>query len=110
MNNGRMDDGMADLRASSLETLMHMVSAGIGCTLVPALALKHEWIDNSDLKLKPLERQLAYRTISLVSRKTFPRRRALEAFAQVILDHLPQTVQRITAVPLTPSPPGRGLG
>jgi len=95
MNNGRMDDGMADLRASSLETLMHMVSAGIGCTLVPALALKHEWIDNSDLKLKPLEQQLAYRTISLVYRKTFPRRRALEAFSQVILDHLPQTMQRM---------------
>ena len=31
---------MADLRAASLETLIQLVSAGFGCTLVPALAMQ----------------------------------------------------------------------
>ena len=31
---------MADLRAASLETLLQMVAAGFGSTLLPALALK----------------------------------------------------------------------
>ncbi len=34
-------DDIADFRATSLETLRHLVTAGIGCTLLPALALPH---------------------------------------------------------------------
>ncbi len=88
-------DGMADLRASSLETLLQMVSAGIGCTLVPALAVKELWMEDRDLTLKRLDQKNAYRRISLVFRKTFPRRTALEAFADVIMSNLPDSVHKL---------------
>ncbi len=88
-------DEMADLRASSLETLLQMVSAGIGCTLVPALAVKELWMEDRDLILKRLDQKNAYRRVSLVFRKTFPRRRALEAFADVIMSKLPDSVDKL---------------
>jgi len=80
---------------TSLETLLQMVSAGIGCTLALALAIKKVWMDDSDLVLKPLDKQSAFRRISLVSRKTFPRHQVLEAFAKVILEHLPASVRSL---------------
>ncbi len=95
LNKRRREDEMADLRASSLETLLQMVSAGIGCTLAPALSIKKAWMDDSDLALKPLDKQSAFRRISLVSRKTFPRCQALEAFAKVIMENLPTSVRSL---------------
>lgn len=84
---------MADLRASSLETLLQLVGAGFGCTLVPALAMRGSWTSGSGIVARKLEFKDAYRRVSLVFRKTYPRRQALDAFAQVILEHLPNTVQ-----------------
>lgn len=86
---------MADLRASSLETLLQMVSSGLGCTLVPALAVKEPWMGDSDLKLKRLDQQDAFRRVSLVFRRTFPRRHAIEAFATVIMENLPDSVHKL---------------
>jgi len=83
---------MADLRAASLETLLQLVGAGFGCTLVPALAIRGGWMTDSGIIARRLELADAYRRISLVFRRSFPRRRALEAFADVILGHLPNTV------------------
>jgi LysR family hydrogen peroxide-inducible transcriptional activator len=83
---------MADLRASSLETLLQLVGAGFGCTLVPALAMRGSWTTDAGVIARPLNIKDAYRTVSLVFRNTFPRFEALRAFAQVIRDHLPNTV------------------
>lgn len=88
---------MADLRASSLETLLQLVSAGFGCTLVPALALAGSWTSGTGVVVRPLNLPEAYRNVSLVFRNSFPRRPALEAFAQTICDHLPNTVTVIRA-------------
>ena len=44
----RQEQGdMADLRASSLETLIQLVGAGFGITLVPALAMRGSWTTGS---------------------------------------------------------------
>ncbi len=84
---------MADLRASSLETLLQLVSAGFGSTLVPALALRGAWTSGSGIATRELKMKGANRRISLVFRKSYPRKKALEAFAGVIFDNLPNTVK-----------------
>lgn len=63
--------------------------------LLPALSLRSGWMTDSGIIARPLTLPDAYRRISLVSRRSFPRRAALEAFAQVIRSHLPNTVQVI---------------
>jgi LysR family hydrogen peroxide-inducible transcriptional activator len=84
---------MADLRAASLETLLQLVGAGFGCTLVPALAIRGPWMTDSGIIARSLDTAEAARTVRLVFRSTFPRRTALEALCRVILEHLPNTVR-----------------
>lgn len=88
---------MADLRASSLETLLQLVGAGFGCTLIPALAMRGSWTTDSGVVAQPLELRDAYRRVSLVFRHSYPRQQALKAFAGIIQDNLPNTV-----TPLSP--------
>ena len=88
---------MADLRAASLETLIQLVGAGYGITLVPALAMRGSWTSGSGVVAQPLKIADASRRVSLVFRRSFPRRAALEAFAGIILDNLPNTVSPLTA-------------
>jgi len=90
---------MADLRAASLETLIQLVGAGYGITLIPALAMRSSWISGSGVVAQPLASGGASRRVALVYRHSFPRRAALQALTTVILDNLPNTVS-----PLTPSP------
>lgn len=85
---------MADLRTSSLETLIHLVAAGFGITMVPALAMRGSWTTDSGVVAQPLAIADASRRVALVFRQSFPRRPALQAFADIILDHLPNTVKR----------------
>lgn len=88
---------MADLRAASLETLLQLVGAGFGCTLVPALAVRGGWMTDTGIIARRLDLPDAYRRISLAYRRSFPRRAALEGFAAVIRDHLPNTVRPLPA-------------
>ena len=89
---------MADLRAASLETLLQLVGAGFGCTLVPALAVRGGWMTDTGIIARRLDLPDAYRRISLAYRRSFPRRAALEAFAGVISEHLPNTVRPLPLV------------
>jgi len=86
---------MADLRASSLETLLQLVAAGFGSTLVPALAIGGSWSSGSGVVARELEFEDAHRRISIVFRKSFPRKQALRAFADIIWHNLPNTVQSL---------------
>jgi LysR family hydrogen peroxide-inducible transcriptional activator len=88
---------MADLRAASLETLLQMVGAGFGCTLLPALALQTVAASDRGIIARQLKLPDTYRRVSLVYRRTFPRHQALEAFAAVVLKHLPDTVYALDA-------------
>jgi len=93
LKEGAMDSEMADLRAASLETLLQLVGAGFGCTLVPALAVRGAWTTDSGIIARKLHLKDAYRRVQFVYRKTFPRKQALEALAQVIREQLPNTVR-----------------
>jgi LysR family hydrogen peroxide-inducible transcriptional activator len=85
---------MADLRAASLETLIQLVRAGLGVTLVPALAMQGSWTTGSGVVAQPLRSKEASRHVSLVYRESFPRYGALQVLADVILDNLPNTVKK----------------
>jgi LysR family hydrogen peroxide-inducible transcriptional activator len=87
------DGEMADLRAASLETVLQLVGAGFGSTLVPALAIRGGWMTDSGIIARRLDIGDAYRRISLVYRRSFPRRSALEAFAETLIEQLPNTVR-----------------
>lgn len=92
---------MADLRAASLETLLQLVGAGFGCTLVPALAVRGAWMTDSGIVARKLELNDAFRGVRMVYRKSFPRRTALRALAKVIWANLPNTVTKAAAADQT---------
>lgn len=73
------------LRAASLATLINMVAAGYGTTLMPGLAAGAA--QDAGIVLRPL-RHTASRTIRMAWRSAFPRRAAVEAVARVIAGRL----------------------
>lgn len=73
------------LRAASLSTLMNMVAAGYGTTLVPGLAAGAA--QDAGIVLRPLAAQ-AGRTVRIAWRAHFPRRPAVEAMGEVIATRL----------------------
>ncbi|MFM1891866.1 MAG: hypothetical protein RLZ44_943, partial [Pseudomonadota bacterium] len=95
MTEARRTGEMADLRAASLETLLQLVGAGFGCTLVPALAVRGAWMTDSGIIARKLELNDAFRRVQLVYRKSFPRRAAIDALANIIWSNLPNTVQSL---------------
>jgi LysR family hydrogen peroxide-inducible transcriptional activator len=62
----------------------------MGATLLPALALRSA---GAGVVTRQLEVPDAYRRVSLVWRRSFPRVAAVEALAEVILANLPNTVR-----------------
>jgi len=90
----RKDSGdHADLRAASLETVLQLVGAQMGATLVPALALRGAWMTDAGVIARPLKVPDAFRRITLIWRKSFPRPAAINALADVITSSLPNTVR-----------------
>lgn len=81
-----------NLRASSLETLLQLVSAGFGLTLVPALNTSGPWTTDMGLIAKPVRNKAARRRVRLVWRASFPHEVVIDSLAGVILDRLPNTV------------------
>ena len=73
------------LRAASLSTLLNMVAAGYGTTLVPALAAGAA--QDSGIVLRPLVTQ-AGRTVRIAWRTHFPRRAAVDAVGDVLAGRL----------------------
>jgi LysR family hydrogen peroxide-inducible transcriptional activator len=82
---GRQDALGGALRAASLSTLLNMVAAGYGVTLIPGLAAGAA--EDAGLVLRPLAKP-AGRTVRIVWRARFPRREAVEAVGKVIADRL----------------------
>ena len=73
------------LRAASLSTLMNMVAAGYGTTLVPGLAAGQA--QDAGLALRPLAAR-SHRTVRIAWRTSFPRLGVVEAVGKVIEDRL----------------------
>lgn len=88
-----------EFRATSLTTLVQMVSGGAGITLIPALAVSAE-ARRARLHARPLEGRAAHRTLALVRRKGSSAEPALQALAASLRDHYPS--------PSVPHAAGRG--
>jgi LysR family hydrogen peroxide-inducible transcriptional activator len=84
----------SDLRASSLETLLNLVEAGYGITIVPALARDVQHRDPARLATRPFADAAASRTVRLVFRPGTPRRIAAVRFAEVVRAALAPAVDR----------------
>lgn len=77
------------LKASSLPTLVEMVSSDLGFTLLPEIAIKNSMLNgNETISIKSIE-DAPSRTLALVTRKSTP----LQSEFDVIL----QILQKITA-------------
>jgi LysR family transcriptional regulator, hydrogen peroxide-inducible genes activator len=82
----------ADFRATSLETLRQMVASGMGCTLLPALALgpaRHK-----SMVQRPVAGGVS-RRIGLVWRRSDPKAGDFQALALLVRQALPRVVRAV---------------
>jgi LysR family hydrogen peroxide-inducible transcriptional activator len=70
--------------ATSLATIVQLVAAGQGITLVPQLAIDAGTITDPRLKLVPFVKPEPHRTIGLAWRKRSPRERDFRALAELV--------------------------
>lgn len=91
--NGKPGLASTDLRAASLETLLHLTAAGYGVTLVPLLAWEARGAQDASLIGRSLQPSAA-RDIRLVQRRHYPRAAAIERLGEVIRRCAPQTRDR----------------
>jgi LysR family transcriptional regulator, hydrogen peroxide-inducible genes activator len=78
---GKHRSRLGPFQASSLDTLVNLVAAGYGTTLIPGLAAG--LFRGRSIVLHPLKERVS-RTIRLASRASFPRPQALRALEKVI--------------------------
>ena len=82
-------------RASSQQTLFQLVSARLGCALVPALSISNPWMTDMGIVVLRIRDAKAFRRVSLVTRRTFTRPESVEELKKVIINQLPNTVRAI---------------
>lgn len=80
----RSREGSADLRASSMSTLLQMVAGGMGATLLPEMALELELGRNRGLRAWPICPPTPGRSVGLVWRKGSARQSLIEESRQAI--------------------------
>ena len=72
------------LKASSLPTLIEMVSSNLGFTLLPAIAIEtHMLKGNDELVIKPLQ-DAPSRTLALITRKSTPLQSAFDVILGIL--------------------------
>ena len=86
-----------DFRAASLETLRQLVAAGLGFTLLPALAIPQDRRELPGVAVRPFD-GTASRRIGLVCRTTYCHMGELKLLAEVVERHLPDTVRPLETV------------
>lgn len=91
-----------DYRATSLETIRQMVIAGLGVTLMPAMALTGEDRRRRSTAVRPFAAPAPGREIVLAHRRGSPRTEGFLRLAQLIRTELPESVESIDARTLLP--------
>jgi LysR family hydrogen peroxide-inducible transcriptional activator len=86
-----------DLRASSLETLLNLVEAGYGMTVVPALARHGPRFDAGNLVALGFKAPTPTRRIRLIHRASAPRAAALRVLADAARADAPPDVRPVPA-------------
>lgn len=84
-----------EFRATSLTTLIQMVSGGVGITLIPRLAVRAE-ATRARLHIRPFRARSAHRTIALVWRKGASAEPALRAVAPILRQEYPRACTNAT--------------
>ena len=82
-------DPVTDVRAASLATLVQLVAAGLGITLLPASAAAVEVPAGAGLVTRPFAKPQPHRTIGLVWRTTSTRATEYALLAETARQHLP---------------------
>jgi LysR family hydrogen peroxide-inducible transcriptional activator len=83
---------MATRHATSLETLWHMIAAGEGYSLLPALAVAARPDLAELIGCRPLQDEHAGRRVNLMWRASDPREGQFRALAEVLRAHAPKEV------------------
>ncbi|MCC9620516.1 LysR substrate-binding domain-containing protein [Thalassospira sp. MA62] len=78
----------ADFQANSLSTLVQMVGAGIGATLLPEMSLEVEARRPDLLKIIPFKNPVPIRRIGMVWRRSSARKRDYRQLAAYLRDHV----------------------
>lgn len=84
----RSSGSLANLRASSLETLIQLVAAGHGWTLLPQLTTLRPGFDQSGVILRKVEGSPG-RAMRLAYRRSFPGAATLSRLAETIIASIP---------------------
>lgn len=85
----------SDVRATSLETLLHLTAADYGVTLIPQLAWEGRERSPGRLIVRPIAEERARRRVRMVWRRGFPRSAAVEALTRVVRESAPACVERV---------------
>jgi len=67
-----------EVSASSLETIRHMVAAGMGISVLPQTACKSPWYEDNVLLTRPFTQPQPQRRVALAWRSSFPRTKAID--------------------------------
>jgi LysR family hydrogen peroxide-inducible transcriptional activator len=94
---------VTDLRATSLTTLVHMASGGMGVTVLPSMAAAPGSPATAALRTVPFRGTPPARTIVLAFRPTTARRQELAAVTRILRERAPAGTVPVPA-------PGRGQG
>jgi LysR family hydrogen peroxide-inducible transcriptional activator len=93
LDRGRNDrEGGPRTQKTSLSTILALVGAGEGVTLVPAMSLASGWVTDTGVAVRREESGTAGRTVRLTHRKGYPRMALTEKLADLIAASLPNTV------------------
>ncbi|TNE57564.1 MAG: hydrogen peroxide-inducible genes activator [Alphaproteobacteria bacterium] len=77
-----------NMKATSLLTLVQMVGAGFGLTLLPKMAVDAGLLRGTGLQVRPLEAGKSSRRIGLAFRKSSPRKQDFETLSTLLRDEL----------------------
>ncbi len=83
-HNAKASDIQRTVEGSSLQTICHMVSQGLGITVLPASAIPYLQGVSSNIKTIPFKSPTPSRKVLLVWRKSFPRMGAIEALKEAM--------------------------
>jgi LysR family transcriptional regulator, hydrogen peroxide-inducible genes activator len=76
--NGDSRSSRTEVSASSLETIRHMVAAGMGISVLPQTACASPWYDDGVLVTRPFVAPEPLRRVALAWRSSFPRTQAID--------------------------------
>jgi LysR family hydrogen peroxide-inducible transcriptional activator len=93
---GDVDKGLDDFSAVSLETIIQLVSTGIGCTLLPAMATIRPHLPQVAFQVVPVDSEHASRRIGLVWRHGFPKADDLTRLGNLIREQPPRGTRSVS--------------